>query len=595
MTFRSCALFLLLIAVSGASAREPELPPPPPMALPVNTSGYRGQRMLITLRALGRAPMDLKFLIRSQPRHGALGPITQTGPKSATVTYFHDDAAPGMDGFTFAVQGLDTAVSAAATVKITISEEPPNFEVSRVPDFGSLLLGETREQSVVIGNKGGGVLSGVISTVPPWRIVGDPSYRLGRRGEALVRIAFEPQRAGPFKDPLGFSHDTRPLVVLTGSARAPFSYEPPEVQLGGGDTVKSVRLRIRNLTDKRRTLTFHPPTGIDMARSITVPAEGEGHVTIEVARQLTSGLTGVIAVESASYRTEIPVHVYSGGPSLAAEPAQGIDFGEVPGLDRPSARLVLRNAGGSRAHLRIRVPDDIRIAPDPATLLIEAGHAKEFAISLDPGPLGQFERDLVFESDGTAPLHIPVKWRRIPALRPEDPAVVTTPMPKSSPSAKPQQPTSPVPSAAISEIKLSSVGPHHLEFTWRKPRDGIGQTIEVRRVQIRPKSPPRILWEEWKGVTYTNRDDWTIARIDHLPPGSVWPLRIRPIYVGGLKGTPSATIHAATLNPRQFRIPWWLWLLAVVGVAIVGIRFREQRREQESRENSERLSRIEGR
>ncbi|MEI6338831.1 MAG: hypothetical protein WCQ57_09655, partial [Verrucomicrobiota bacterium] len=132
MMFRRYDVLLTLLAATAASGapKEPPPAPAPPMAQSQNLSIYRGRSMEIPLRAVGRAPSQLRFIIRAQPEHGKLGEIRFTGPKSAVVTYTQNETG-GADGdaVTFAVQAADTAVSAPAQVRIVITEEPPALSV----------------------------------------------------------------------------------------------------------------------------------------------------------------------------------------------------------------------------------------------------------------------------------------------------------------------------------------------------------------------------------------------------------------------------------------------------------------------------------
>ncbi len=121
MGHRRYLVLIALLAVAAAQA-DPKDPPivPPPMAQPQSLSIFRGRSIDVPLRAQGRAPGQLKFLIRSLPAKGRLSEIRLTGPKSAEITYFHDDTSEETDSFTFAVQAFDSPVSAAAPITITI-------------------------------------------------------------------------------------------------------------------------------------------------------------------------------------------------------------------------------------------------------------------------------------------------------------------------------------------------------------------------------------------------------------------------------------------------------------------------------------------
>jgi hypothetical protein len=150
------------------------------MAQPQDLSIFRGRSIEVPLRAQGRTPGQLKFLIRSRPSKGRLGEIRTTGPKSGVITYTHESADDGADSFTFAVQAMDSPVSAAAAISIAVLEEPPALSVVHSVDFGRVLLGETSEQQVVLRNSGGGMLTGRMDVSPPWAILGSSEYRLGR-------------------------------------------------------------------------------------------------------------------------------------------------------------------------------------------------------------------------------------------------------------------------------------------------------------------------------------------------------------------------------------------------------------------------------
>ncbi len=174
-----------------------------PQALDVSI--YRGRSIEIPLRAIGRTPGQLRFLIRTQPKHGTIGPIQIIDFKNAVVTYIQDEkSAATSDSFTFAVQGPDSPVSAPGVVSLTISEEPPAFSVVREADFGTVTLGNTRSEEIVLTNSGGGVLSGRITVPPPWRIAGNEMYRLGRKESQKVRLVFAPTEDEEFNGQLRF-------------------------------------------------------------------------------------------------------------------------------------------------------------------------------------------------------------------------------------------------------------------------------------------------------------------------------------------------------------------------------------------------------
>ncbi len=76
-------LFLTTTISFGGKKDKENLPPPPPMPQAQDVSIYRGRSIEIPLRAIGRSPGQLRFLIRTQPKHGTLGPIQIIDRKNA--------------------------------------------------------------------------------------------------------------------------------------------------------------------------------------------------------------------------------------------------------------------------------------------------------------------------------------------------------------------------------------------------------------------------------------------------------------------------------------------------------------------------------
>ncbi len=65
------------------------------MAVPGKVSVYRGNTVIIPLRASGRTPGQIRFIVRTEPKFGTLGEILVTGPTTAEVAYTHNDGPPG--------------------------------------------------------------------------------------------------------------------------------------------------------------------------------------------------------------------------------------------------------------------------------------------------------------------------------------------------------------------------------------------------------------------------------------------------------------------------------------------------------------------
>src|SRR4029077_8695806 len=223
----------------------------------------------------GRTPGQLRFLLRSLPAKGRLGEIRVTGPKTATVEYTHDDTSQGSDSFTFAVQAVDSPVSAAAQITISVSEEPSALSVVHSIEFGTVQVGETREEQITLRNSGGGVLAGRMDAPPPWKILGVAEYRLGRNQERKVRILCAPDEEQEYSGKLTFSDDPRSAVELSANAISPFEFDPSrEIELASqdGDALRSGAVVIRNRPSRDRTVETSAPSEIVAPDQVTVPA-----------------------------------------------------------------------------------------------------------------------------------------------------------------------------------------------------------------------------------------------------------------------------------------------------------------------------------
>ena len=314
---RGCRYLVLLALLAGASLQaEPQDPPlvPPPMAQPQALSIFRGDNIEVPLRAQGRAPSQLKFLIRSNPSKGRLGEIRLTGPKSAEVTYFHDGTSEGSDAFTFAVQAIDSPVSAAAPITISISEEPPTLSVVNSLDFGTLEVGTTREEEIILRNSGGGELKGEMDVPPPWRIVGSNGIPPWPRAGSPYTNHLRAQRTRGVSEKLVFSHDARVAVDLTANAISPFELSPAgEIELASqeGGTLRSAEVAIRNLTPRDRTLRITVPAELAAPDQIVIPAGGEQRITLQTRPAFLGPLETTMTLESEGFRQNLPVRVFA--------------------------------------------------------------------------------------------------------------------------------------------------------------------------------------------------------------------------------------------------------------------------------------------
>jgi len=590
-------------ALSGldlrAAPKEPPTPPPPPMAQPQNVSIYRGHSIEIPLRAIGRAPSQLKFLVRAAPKHGTLGEIQVTGEKTAVVTYTHDErSADGHDSFSFAVKAFDGPVSAAGPINITISEEPPALSVVHDADFGKHWLGEPHEEQIIIRNAGGGILQGTMDIRTPWKILGSKEYHLGRKQEQKVRLLFAPDEEGDFSERLAFSHDARTGVNVTGSGVAPFAYQPSgEIALRTqSSTTRSADLVIQNRTEDERTLSLSLPTGLTGPVELTLPAGGEQKVTLQAKPDQFQAIEGSVTIRSDDYRHQIPLHAYAVGPILQASPASLL-FGSVPQRQPARSSFEIANRGGTDARLRVQAPEQVLLTPDPSSVVLSPGESRHFDATFEAVEAGSYKRDIAISAEGAAAISLPVTAEVTIPAKPAAGATIASTGPATESGAAiaaPKEEFSAIP--PIDKVTLLTADPHTVEIGWKKPAaDAVSYIVENRIIAIGNNGQPDSQWNAWRGAKFLERNGLVVARFENLQPGRAWFIRISSLDETDHRSQPSATIHISTSVPHANHLLYWS--LAVFGIAAItfGIFLKRRQNQSADAEDAQRLARLDHR
>jgi hypothetical protein len=597
---RYLVLFTLL---AGASIQaEPKDPPlvPPPMAQPQTLSIFRGDNIEVPLRAQGRAPSQLKFLIRSYPANGRLGEVRLTGLKSAEVTYFHDATSEGGDSFTFAVQAIDSPVSAAAPVTINISEEPPNLSVEKSVDFGTMEVGTTREAEIILRNSGGGELEGQMEVPPPWRIVGAKGYRLTRKQEDTVQIVCAPTEPDEYTGKLVFSHDARVTVDLTANAISPFELSPArEIQLTSQDagTLRSANVAIRNRTTRDRTLRISLPAELAVPNPIVIPAGGEQKIALTTKPGFLGALETTMTLESEGFRQSLPVRVVSLPPSLHIEPREGLDFGEIEPRRRYRGSLRVKNAGGSAARLQTKVPSEVLLVPDPNSAVLQPGQTRIFEVAFEVSSPGSYRSEITISSSGANPVTIPIVGNTL-AQAGEAKKISTKALSSATEptlaAVESQSPSETAP--AIRQVRILKADSRVFEVAWDRPKtEPVAWIIQQRHLEMTSAGPPETVWRDLKNVRFFEQGNLIGARFENLAPGQMWFLRIISIDEQGRRSAGSPTFRM-TSRPTKNQLSGRTFLVILaVGAAALGVLKFRLRRHAEASEQAEQIARLEGR
>jgi hypothetical protein len=603
ISMRPRRYLVLFILLAGASIQaEPKDPPlvPPPMAQPQTVSIFRGNNIEVPLRAQGRVPSQLKFLIRSYPAKGRLGEIRLTGPKSAEVTYFHDGTSEGSDSFTFAVQAIDSPVSAAAPVTISISEEPPTLSVEKSVDFGTMEVGTTHEAEIILRNSGGGELKGQMEVPLPWRIVGSKEYRLGRKQEETVRIVCAPSEPEEYAGKLVFSHDARVTVDLTAKAVSPFELSPArEIELSsqGAGTLRSADVTIRNRTTRDRTLQFTLPAELAAPNPVVIPAGGERKIALTTKPGFLGALETAVTLESEGFKQSLPVRVFSLPPTLHIEPREGLDFGEIEPRRRYRGFLRVKNEGGSAARLQTKVPSEVLLVPDPTSAVLQPGQTRVFEVAFEVSSPGSYRSEITIGSTGAKPVTIPIVGNTL--LQASEAKKIPTKALSSAiePNLAPTEAEPPLATApAIKEVRILKAGNRVFEVAWEKPKtEPVAWIIQQRHLEMTNAGPPKTVWRDLNNVRFFEQGNLIGARFENLAPGQMWFLRIISIDEQGRRSAGSPTFRMTSPPTKNQISGRTLLVILAVGAAVFGVLKFRQRRHAEAFEQAEQIARLEGR
>ncbi len=601
MGHRRYLVLIALLAVAAAQAGPKDSPIiPPPMAQPQSLSVFRGRSIDVPLRAQGRAPGQLKFLIRSLPAKGRLSEIRLTGPKSAEITYFHDDTSEKTDSFTFAVQAFDSPVSAAAPITITIVEETPALTVTRSVDFGTLELGTTREEEIVLHNSGGGMLEGVAEAPPPWKISGSAEYRLGRNQMKKLRVLCTPEEEQDYSGRLVFSHDARAAVELTASAISPFDFDPArEIELASQDAglVRAGDVAIRNRTGRDRTVEVAVPPEIASPDKVFIPANQEASIALHTRPGFLGALEAAVIFQSEGFKRTIPVRVFALQPVLRIEPREGLDFGQIEPRRRQKGFLRIKNEGGSAARLRAKVPAEILLVPDPNSAVLRPGETRVFEVAFEAPSAGGYRSQIVIESGAGKPASVPIAARigSQPAEAQKIPTAALNPAARPAVTAtEPRESSSSVP--AVKEIKVLKASNRIFEIGWKKPAsDPVAWIVQQRQLEATNADAPKVVWRDLTNVRFFEQNDTIGARFENLAPGQVWFLRIISIDQQGRRSAPSPTFMMSSAPAKDHTLLRGALLLLAIGAGVVGFLKFRRRRQAEASEQAEQIARIERR
>jgi hypothetical protein len=585
--------FLCQVVAYGADKEAVPVPPPMPKSLTVSTA--IGRPVEIPLSIGGRIVEPMSVMIRKPPRLGRLGDVRRTGRSTAAVLYTPDPGAgQGEDRFTFAAQSNDSPVSAAATVRIELIEEPPCPEFPEELDFGTVFLGDTVEKKIVIRNSGGGIASWLIKPNPPWNIAGSGSYKLAGGRETIMRLVFAPAEERDFRDRIQMAADSKSVLAVSGAGVSPVSWAKEGIVFTPQDRGKgTTEMKVNNQTPDERTLMIEWPEFLKAPGETVIPPSGAAVLQVQVVGGPQVNFQGEATARSGNFVGRIPIRIYPAPAKLETNPERVLKLGGHSENGPQKNQFLVRNTGGSDAPLEILAPAELHITPDSRDLILRAGQDQVFEVELhsaEPAP-----RKIRIQSPACEPIELSVESpasQQSKSSLPVENFLSLPQKPLESPAMVPSLPGR-IPSLEMPEIVSSD--PHEIVLKWKSPSPG-GSDFRIERRTIVEGSNGGVAfnWIPWQGAKITTADGIATAHLEKLAANSQWTIHLVPLDENGVPGQPSPAFQIATKTITRLRIPWWVWLLPAGALAYAAVRFWRGRQMLLQIKDNERIARLEG-
>jgi hypothetical protein len=545
----------------------------------------KGESVDLPLRGVTRSGLQLRFLIRTQPKLGTLSEVRLIDRGAATVRYTHQlSNGPGVDRIRYAVQAPGTSVSTPAEIVIEIVEAPPVFNAPGRLDFPPVAAGRTRTMEVELSNDGGGLVQGRMELPEPWIFPqGDGSYSLSEGDRVTIPITFAPQSAGAFSGTARFSHQAARGVVLSGEAIAPVEFSPSRLELKASPPhrVRSAVFTLQNKTSERRQVELSMPPELESVAPIVLAPNETKEIVLKTRPDFLSTFEGTLRLSGDGLEATLPLRVYSSPAELVAvvpKPGDPLDFGTVLAGRPAHAEIVIRNIGGTEAPLRVTLPEMLQILPPPTSESLAPGAERHYKVSLKKPQPGLLREVIRLQTHGESALQIPV----VADVKPDISAIVAKDRGGIKPPITVPAEIQIRPEAGIyppvQEIGVLRRTKHELQIAWRHPSAAIDRYVVLeRKIDFNNQGQAIVIWREVPNASLQMDADNAILTLTQLRPGQRLTLGITGYDASGRAGEISAPFTVDSEHRQPFRIPWTL-LGVLIFFAAGWVLWKERRR-----------------
>ncbi|MEM1093630.1 MAG: choice-of-anchor D domain-containing protein [Bacteroidota bacterium] len=396
--------------------------------------------------ATGTLSSDMNIItetgIAGQVTVAAAGAAALTGAGTLiklNVSYL----AQGTSSLTFSSVTLNEGTPAATPVngslQVNLAATTPTFELSRTAiDFGVVIQGETKTESVDVTNTGGGTITGTIAANGEgFAIVsGGGDYTLAAGASQRVMVSFTPSALAEQTGSLSITHDAAneaspATVALTGTGvessdvievilptvrnrpgttstldiRVPdwkgqgffaleftLQYDPSVITITSvakNNTATQSFTVIPNLNTPGQVRVaaaganpnFVPSSNVLMQLEVSNDAEGSTELVFS-RLQFNSG-TPMAAVTNGTITVSNPA------PILTVSPDGDQDFGEIGVGSEATQTLTVQNAGDASLSGTVSVSGDGFSFDGSSILIVPQGQSSDLTVAFTPTASGQ--------------------------------------------------------------------------------------------------------------------------------------------------------------------------------------------------------------
>ena len=255
-------------------------------------------------------------------------------------------------------------VDLALSALLGENQDPPVLSVNPGSlDFGNVTVGSSADRTLVVQNTGGGILTGSVTTNPPFSIVSGGSFNRGPNSTQNVVVRFRPTAPGAFAANVSFTSNGGAVsVAVTGVGAGVSAIAPNSVDLasppasftitGNGFVNLGFGLPVINFT-RGGTLIAQARTTAMTGTTLTVPYPTQATA---ITPNMPGLSTGPVQAQVWQQTGSAPTFSMIGGATLTVTDTRGVSGIAPSTIDLATPPTTFTITGGGFANLGFGLP-----------------------------------------------------------------------------------------------------------------------------------------------------------------------------------------------------------------------------------------------